>query len=99
MIMNTEEVIRGMMNDLTKKVNDIVFAEKHNTLNELWEQVWNRYKQIDYALYRNYTFISSEGHVNCKRYRYMDYCDIRHRLYAKSAMLTWFMYQICKLDK
>lgn len=97
--MNTEDAIRQITTDLANKVNDIVFAEKHNTLNELWEQVWNRYKQIDHALARNYRFVTSEGHVNCKRYHYMDYCDARHRLYAKSALLTWFMYQLCKLDK
>ena len=93
--MNTEDFIRGMQLDLIKKVNDIVFAEKHNTLNELNEKVWNRYRQIDHALDRNFRFIVSEGHVNCKRYRYMDYCDVRHRLYAKAEMLSWFMDQLC----
>lgn len=89
--MATEDYIRELKSDLIKKVNDIVFAEKHNTLNGLNEKVWNRYRQIDHALDRNFTFIISEGHVNCKRHRYMDYCDVRHRLYAKAEMLSWFM--------
>lgn len=89
--MSTDEFIRGMKSDLIKKVNDIVFAEKHNTLNELNEKVWDRYRQIDHALDRNFRFLVSDGHVNCKRYRYKDYYDIRHRLYAKAEMLSWFM--------
>lgn len=89
--MTTEDYIRELKSDLIKKVNDIVFAEKHNTLNELNEKVWNRYRQIDHALYRNFRFVITEGHVNCKRYRFMDYKDLRHRLYAKAEMLSWFM--------
>lgn len=89
--MTTEDYIRELKSDLVKKVNDIVFAEKHNTLNELNNKVWNRYRQIDHALDRNFSFVITDGHVNCKRYRYMDYYDKRHRLYAKAEMLSWFM--------
>lgn len=97
--MNTEEAICSMKLQLMKQVDDIVFAEKHNTLSELEEQVWNRYRQIDYALDRNFRFTTTDGHVNCKRFRYMDYRDVRHRLYAKAEILSWFITQLCQLDK
>lgn len=90
--MNSEEAIRDMKHHLMKQVDDIVFAEKHNTLTELKEKVWNRYTLIDRALNRNFRFTIIEGHVNCKRYRHMDYCDVRHRLYSKAEILNWFMF-------
>lgn len=98
-IMNTEEYIREMKRDLMKHVNDIVYAEKHNLLNELKDKVWNHYRQIDHALDRNFRFIITEGHVNCKRYRYKDYQDARHRMFAKAEILSWFMTQLCQQDK
>ena len=92
--MNTEEAIREMKLHLIKQVEDIVFAEKHNMLNELKYKVWNHYRQIHHALGRNFRFIITEGHVNCKRYRYKDYQDARHRMYAKAEILSWFMTQL-----
>lgn len=89
--MNTDDFIRDMKLHLMKQVDDIVFAEKHNILDELNDKVWNRYRQIDHALSRNFRLISTDGHVNCKRYRYMDYRDVRHRLYAKAEILSWFI--------
>lgn len=97
--MNTEEAIRCMKRDLIRRVNDIVFAELSNTISDLKEQVWNRYSLIDHALDRNHRFCISDGHVNCKRYRYMDYCYVRQKLYAKAEILSWFISVLCQLDK